>query len=112
MADLEQFHDLRGYAKAYPEKIFTPLSQAERDALPPGTVDRLSAEMGRHFAPTFTRAAVELERRRPAPATELPAPDVVGQSANVATPGAGSTRNITRPLSRRTSNTRKPECVL
>jgi hypothetical protein len=50
MRDYEELiHKLDSFTKAFPADIFVPLSDAERDAVKPSTITRISAEMGRHF---------------------------------------------------------------
>lgn len=56
---------LRGFGRAYPEEIFSPLNRDEMAAVInayPGFIDRNSAEMGRHCAKFMAKAADEIER--------------------------------------------------
>ena len=56
----ELINRLRQTAEAYPEDIFTPLTDEDRKAH--GTlISRASAGMGRHFSKLFTAAADALE---------------------------------------------------
>lgn len=48
--------DLRGFAVAYPEDIFTPLTPEEIEEHPL-IITKASASMGRHFQQWFTAAA-------------------------------------------------------
>lgn len=63
--DGELVHHLRGFAEAYPESVFTPLSDADTDRIigcgVNAPIDRISASMGRHFAPWLTKAADRIE---------------------------------------------------
>lgn len=52
---------LRGLERAYPESIFTPLTEAEIKQMGP-LLDRASAGMGRHLAKFMGRAANAIER--------------------------------------------------
>jgi len=54
---------LRGFAQAYPEDMFPPLTEEERGQLGGEIISRASAEMGRHFAKFATEAADALEHR-------------------------------------------------
>jgi hypothetical protein len=58
---------LRSLADAYPADVFPPVTDEDR-ANQPSLVTRASASMGRHFAPTFTEAADEIERLHAEPA--------------------------------------------
>ena len=60
---------LRSYAEAYPTDIFPELAGDESDALHllmPGTIDRISAAMGRHCSKIMLEAADALEAELPA----------------------------------------------
>ena len=52
---------LRSFAQAYPEDVFPPLTVDERKALPRGTIDRISASMGRHMSKLMVEVADYLE---------------------------------------------------
>lgn len=54
-------HELREFARAYPENIFTPFTEEElkRHSV---IITRASAAAGRHFAPWFLKAAAALKR--------------------------------------------------
>ena len=54
---------LRDCARAYPKNVFIPLT-AEETKAHSRIVTQASAGMGRHFSPTFTEAAAEIERLR------------------------------------------------
>lgn len=49
---------MRGWCDAYPESVFPPLTAVERAALPDGTIDRLSAAMGRHMIERGIKPAI------------------------------------------------------
>ena len=54
-------HELREFARAYPESIFTPFTPAEIEKH--GTIiTRASAAAGRHFAEWFIKAAGALDQ--------------------------------------------------
>ncbi|HUX17542.1 MAG TPA: hypothetical protein VMW52_13785 [Phycisphaerae bacterium] len=54
-------HELREFARAYPESIFTPFTPAEIEKH--GTIiTRASAAAGRHFAEWFIKAADALDQ--------------------------------------------------
>ena len=58
MSDIEQ--QLRSFAAAYPEDLFSPLTKEEVERLQSKgrhLLDRASAAMGRHFAPYAIEAA-------------------------------------------------------
>jgi hypothetical protein len=58
---------LRSFSEAYPVEVFPPLADDVRAAIireHPGAIDRISAGMGRHFAPHAAEAANELEQLR------------------------------------------------
>ena len=60
----ELINTLRGFTKAYPEDIFTPMDSETRDAIAqqyPGAIDRISAGMGRHCGKFFGQAADHIE---------------------------------------------------
>lgn len=68
-ADL--IHELRQFAQAYPEDIFTPLTDAEREGNDL-IITKASAGMGRHCAKWFIKAADALESASPvAPVSAL-----------------------------------------
>ena len=54
-------HELREFARAYPEDIFTPFTEEElkRHSV---IITRASAAAGRHFAPWFLKAAAALDQ--------------------------------------------------
>ena len=56
--DDEQVHQLRQLAQAYPDDVFLPLTDEDRER--PLTITRASAAMGRHFSPTFAAAAARI----------------------------------------------------
>ena len=61
---LDLVHRLRSRARAYPESVFKPLSDAEHAAIiqsGPVSMDRISAEMGRSMAPLTLEAAAAIE---------------------------------------------------
>lgn len=60
---------LRGFTKAYPEDIFTPLTEAERKQMG-SLLDRASAGMGRHMAKFMAQAADMIERLAAPPSAQ------------------------------------------
>ena len=55
--------EMRGFAKAYPEKMFTPFSK-EETTQHANVITRASAAMGRHLAPWLTAGADAVDARR------------------------------------------------
>jgi hypothetical protein len=53
-------HDLRAMAEAYPEDVFSPLTDADREAHP-DIIQRASAGMGRHLSKRLAELADQLE---------------------------------------------------
>ena len=53
--------ELRDFARAYPEDIFTPLTDEEREKYG-SIITRTAAQTGRHFAPWFLKAAEALDQ--------------------------------------------------
>lgn len=61
-SDQRLIERLRSFSEAYPTDIFPELTAEEREALPRGIIDRISAGMGRHCAKIMIEAAEALER--------------------------------------------------
>ena len=53
--------ELREFARAYPEEIFTPFTDAEREQYA-AVITRASGAMGRHLAPWLLSAAKALDQ--------------------------------------------------
>lgn len=57
----EMVRVLRRWSEAYPEDIFPPVTQEDRDNHP-GVVTRAAAQMGRHMAKFMSEAADCIEK--------------------------------------------------